>query len=185
LRLGQADQAVAYYRVAVQDDPDNAAYKIALERAMVTASREHIGRAQKFEEQDQLDAARSEYRLAAEYDPSNQTAAAKVTSLEQTIRARNEAARPPSPNDALRAQARAAAQPRRYRRSAIRDEHEPARHPVVSRRQSGVSIVYDRDALAHGQPGDERRPPRRDGRALRQLLTYNSYTYKVLSEQSI
>ena len=93
MRLGQADQAVAYYRVAVQEDPDNASYKISLERAMVTASREHLGRAQKFEEQDQLDAARSEYRLAAEYDPSNQTAAAKVTSLEQRIRARNEAAR--------------------------------------------------------------------------------------------
>ena len=84
MRMGQADQAVAYYRVAVQSDPDNASYKIALERAMVTASREHIERAQKFEEQDQLDAARSEYRLAAEYDPSNQTAAAKVTTLEQT-----------------------------------------------------------------------------------------------------
>ena len=49
MRLGQSDQAVAYFRVAVQNDPDNASYKIALERAMVAASREHLDRAQKFE----------------------------------------------------------------------------------------------------------------------------------------
>ncbi len=193
LRLGQADQAVAYYRVAVQSDPDNASYKIALERAMVTASREHIERAQKYEEQDQLDAARSEYRLAAEYDPSNQTAAAKVTTLEQTIRARNEAARPPSPIEALRAQARAAAQPpvlnpvtdivdlRFATNTNLRD--------VLSflADQSGISIVYDRDAL--NAMGNQATSADLRGvtveEALRQLLTYNGYTYKVLSERSI
>ena len=193
LRDGSADQAVAYYRVAVQNDPDNAAYKIALERAMVTASREHLGRAQKFEEQGQLDAARSEYRLAAEYDPSNQTAAAKVTSLEQQIRARNEAARPPSPIEALRAQARAAAQP-------------PVLNPVTDvvdlrfatntnlrdilsflADQSGISIVYDRDAQnamgSQATSADLRGVTVEE--ALRQLLTYNGYTYKVLSDRSI
>ena len=193
LRMGQADQAVAYYRVAVQSDPENAAYKIALERAMVTASREHLGRAQKFEEQDQLDASRSEYRLAAEYDPSNQTAAAKVTSLEQTIRARNEAARPPSPIETLRAQARAAAQPpvlnpvtdivdlRFATNTNLRD--------VLSflADQSGISIVYDRDAL--NAMGNQATSADLRGvtveEALRQLLTYNGYTYKVLSERSI
>jgi hypothetical protein len=193
LRMGQADQAVAYYRVAVQSDPDNASYKIALERAMVTASREHLDRAQKYEEQDQLDAARSEYRLAAEYDPSNQTAAAKVTTLEQMIRARNEAARPPSPIDALRAQARAAAQPpvlnpvtdivdlRFATNTNLRD--------VLSflADQSGISIVYDRDAL--NAMGNQATSADLRGvtveEALRQLLTYNGYTYKVLSERSI
>ena len=193
MRLGQADQAVAYYRVAVQEDPDNASYKISLERAMVSASREHLGRAQKFEEQDQLDAARSEYRLAAEYDPSNQTAAAKVTNLELQIRARNEAARPPSPMDALRAQARAAAQP-------------PVLNPVTDvvdlrfatntnlrdilsflADQSGISIVYDRDAQnamgSQATSADLRGVTVEE--ALRQLLTYNGYTYKVLSDRSI
>jgi general secretion pathway protein D len=193
MKDGSADQAVAYYRVAVQGDPDNAAYKIALERAMVMASREHLGRAQKFEEQGQLDAARSEYRLAAEYDPSNQTAAAKVTTLEQQIRARNEAARPPSPIEALRAQARAAAQP-------------PVLNPVTDvvdlrfatntnlrdilaflADQSGISIVYDRDAQnamgSQATSADLRGVTVEE--ALRQLLTYNGYTYKVLSDRSI
>jgi general secretion pathway protein D len=193
MRLGQADQAVAYYRVAVQSDPDNPAYKIALERAMVAASREHLQRAQQFEEQGQLDAARSEYRLTAEYDPSNQTAAAKVTALEQQIRARNEAARPPSPIEALRAQARAAAQP-------------PVLNPVTDvvdlrfatntnlrdilaflADQSGISIVYDRDAQnamsTQATSADLRGVTVEE--ALRQLLTYNGYTYKVLSDRSI
>jgi type II secretory pathway component GspD/PulD (secretin) len=193
MRLGQADQAVAYFRVAVQNDPDNAAYKIALERAMVAASREHLTRAQQFEEQGQLDAARSEYRLASEYDPSNQTAAAKVTTLDQTIRARNEAARPPSPIETLRQQARAAAQP-------------PVLNPVTDvvdlrfatntnlrdilsflADQSGISIVYDRDA--QNAMGNQATSADLRGvtveEALRQLLTYNGYTYKVLSDRSI
>jgi type II secretory pathway component GspD/PulD (secretin) len=193
MRLGQSDQAVAYYRVAVQSDPENPAYKIALERAMVAASREHLERAQKFEADGQLDAARSEYRLTAEYDPSNQTASAKVTSLEQQIRARNEAARPPSPIETLRAQARAAAQPpvlnpvtdivdlRFATNTNLRD--------VLSflADQAGISIVYDRDAL--NAIGNQ--PTTADLRgvtveeALRQLLTYNGYTYKILSERSI
>ena len=193
MKDGSADQAVAYYRVAVQNDPNNAAYKIALERAMVSASREHLGRAQKFEEQGQLDAARSEFRLAAEYDPANQTASAKVVNLEQQIRTRNEAARPPSPIDALRAQARAAAQP-------------PVLNPVTDvvdlrfatntnlrdilaflADQSGISIVYDRDA--QNAMGSQATSADLRGvtvaEALRQLLTYNGYTYKVLSDRSI
>src|SRR5688572_1829858 len=111
MRGGDLDQAVAYYCQAVQADPDNPSYKIALERAMVAAARAHADRAREFEAQDQLDAARSEYRLASEYDPSNLTAAAKVAALDQTIRERNEAARPRPPIEDLRARARAAAAP--------------------------------------------------------------------------
>jgi tetratricopeptide (TPR) repeat protein len=86
LRAGDLDQAVAHYRMAVQADPDNVNYKIALERAMLAASREHFNRAREFEAQDQLEAARSEYRLAAEYDSSNRQAAAQAGELEAAIR---------------------------------------------------------------------------------------------------
>jgi type II secretory pathway component GspD/PulD (secretin) len=193
MRSGDVDQAVAYYRTAVQGDPDNAAYKIALERAMVAASRAHIERAQQYEAQGQLDAARSEYRLASEYDPSNQTAAAKVAALDQAIRARNEAARPPSPIESLRAQARAAAAP-------------PVLNPVTDivdlrfatntnlrdlltflADQAGISIVYDRDAQnmigSLATSADLRSVTVEE--ALRQLLTFNGLTYKVLSERAI
>src|SRR5437868_13182076 len=70
-RRGDLDEAVASFRKAVQIDPDNPNYKIALERAMLAASRDHIAKAKQFEEQDQLEAALGEYRLAGENDASN------------------------------------------------------------------------------------------------------------------
>src|SRR5262249_7176327 len=81
MAAGNLDQAVAFYRRAVQEDPDNPGYKIALERAMLASSRAHFDRARQFESDNQLEAARGEYQLASEYDPSNRTAAAKVAAL--------------------------------------------------------------------------------------------------------
>jgi len=49
MRAGDADQAVAEYRKAVQASPDNATYKISLQRAMLTASRAHLEKAHEFE----------------------------------------------------------------------------------------------------------------------------------------
>ena len=105
---GNLDEAVAAYRRAVQADPRNPNYAIALQRTMVAASRAHLDRAKEFEDRDQLEAALGEYRLASEFDPSNRTVGAKVAELEQTIRDRIEAARPRPAIEALRAQARAA-----------------------------------------------------------------------------
>ena len=42
---GDWDSAVAYYRRAMQADPNKPEYKIALERAMLQASRQHLDRA--------------------------------------------------------------------------------------------------------------------------------------------
>ena len=107
-RAGNLDDAVAAYRRAVQADPRNPNYAIALQRTMVAASRAHLDRAKEFEDRDQLEAALGEYRLASEYDPSNRTVIVKVAGLEQTLRNRIEAARPRPAIEALRAQARAA-----------------------------------------------------------------------------
>src|SRR5436189_4248624 len=84
-RRGDLDQAVAAYRRAVQGDPDNPRYRISLERAMQAASRFHLERAREFEQQDQLEAAVGEYRLASEYDPSNRGIAGKVGTLDRTV----------------------------------------------------------------------------------------------------
>ena len=67
---GDLDQAVVYYRKAAQAAPDNANYKIALERTLLAASRAHLDKAREFESKDQLEAALGEYRIASEYDPS-------------------------------------------------------------------------------------------------------------------
>ena len=110
-RNGQWDQAVVEYTRAVQEDPDNAQYKIQLERAMQTAAQEHISRARELETKDQLDMALIEYRRAVELDTTNRSAAAKVIELEKVIRDRIEASRPKPPIDRLREQARAMGQP--------------------------------------------------------------------------
>ena len=106
-RNGDWDAAVTYLTRAVQASPDKAEYKIALERAMQTAAREHITRARSFEEKDQPDAALIEYRRALELDASNRLAAQKVADLERTIRDRLEASRPKPQIEKLREQARA------------------------------------------------------------------------------
>jgi general secretion pathway protein D len=105
-KTGDLDQAVAYYRTAAQSDPDNPNYKIALDRAMLAASRAHFDRAKEFEQADQIEAARGEYQIAAEYDPTNRQAAAKVAALDQLIRTRIEAARPRPVIEGLRDRAR-------------------------------------------------------------------------------
>src|SRR6516225_8318687 len=53
---GDWDSAVAYYREALNSDPSRVDIKVALERAMRTASGEHLKRAKQLEEQDQLSA---------------------------------------------------------------------------------------------------------------------------------
>ncbi len=93
-RAGDWETAVRYYEQAVEADPNSAEYKIALERARLAASREHLAKAAEFEGKGDLEGAIAEYRRVTEYDPANRRAAAKVTALEQTLRDRVEAARP-------------------------------------------------------------------------------------------
>ena len=57
VRAGNLDEAVAAYRRAMQADPRNPDYGIALQRTMVAASRAHLDRAKEFEDRDQLEAA--------------------------------------------------------------------------------------------------------------------------------
>ena len=61
MKAGDLDQAVAYFRSANQAAPDNPNYKIALQRAMLAASRVHFEKAREFEATDQIEAARGEY----------------------------------------------------------------------------------------------------------------------------
>jgi general secretion pathway protein D len=189
MRAGNLDEAVAAYRRAVQASPDNPNYRIALQRAMQAASRAHIERAHEFEQQDQLEAALGEYRLASEYDPSNRMATAKVAELDRTIRDRIEASRPRPPIQLLRERARAA--------SAEPILNPASREPLnlrfnnVSLRDilstigasTGINISYDREVQ------DRATTVQLDGvtleQALNQIMAMNQLSYKVLSERSI
>src|SRR5690606_39516661 len=94
--------AVGYYRQAVQEDPDNPTYRIALERAMIQASLVHAAAGREFEETGDLAAAVREYRRASEYEPANRQLAAKVAELDRLIRERIEASQPKSPIETMR-----------------------------------------------------------------------------------
>ena len=81
-RIGDWDTAVAYYRQAVQADPNKPEFRIALERAMLNASHAHFDSARQLEARDQLDGALLEYKRTVEFDPANRQAAEKVAQLE-------------------------------------------------------------------------------------------------------
>src|SRR5688500_18545783 len=93
-RAGDCDAAVTSYRQAGQADPDQPAYRIALERAMSNASRAHVDSARALEAKDQLDASLQEYRRTIEFDLGNTQAREKIAQLERFIRDRIEASRP-------------------------------------------------------------------------------------------
>ena len=188
-RAGNLDEAIVAYRSAVQTEPNNAEYRVALQRSMLAASRAHLARAQQFESQDQIEAAVGEYRLASEYDPSNRMALAKVATLERAVRERAEAARPrPAIQDA-RARARAAIAPPILNPAS----REPLnlRFPNASRRDvltfiamaTGINITYDRDVT------DAATTVQLEGvtleQALNQIMAMNQLAYKVISERSI
>jgi general secretion pathway protein D len=189
MKAGDLDQAVAYYRTASQASPDNPNYKIALQRAMLAASRAHFDKAREFEEKEQLEAARGEYQLASEYDSSNRQSAAKVAALDQIIRARIEAARPRPPIEQLRERARAsspepllnptAREPLRmtFRSINIRDVLDALGGAA------GISIIYDPtvpttpvSAAIDGLTFEQ---------AMQQIMSVNSLAYKVQSERAI
>ena len=189
VKSGDLDQAVAYYRTAVQSSPDNPNFKIALERAQLAASRSHFEKAKQFEEAGQLEAARGEYKLASEYDPANRQAEAKVVGLEQTIRARIEAERPRPAIEQMRERARAQSaepllnpasrEPLRlsFRNANIRDIIDALGST------SGINITYD------PQVPQTAASVQLDGvtleQALQQIMSVNQLSYKVTSERGI
>ncbi len=187
-QAGDWDGAVAHYTKAVQENPDHAEYKIALERATQTAAREHISRAHELEQKDQLDLALIEYRRALELDASNRLAAAKATELEKIIRDRIEATRVKPPIEAMREQAR---------RASTQVLSPTAPVPVVSfgpnasvrdilnfiGNATGINVTYDQ------QYADKAYTVRLEDvtleQALQQITAANQLFYKVLNPKTI
>ncbi|MEQ1870618.1 MAG: hypothetical protein ABL961_11400 [Vicinamibacterales bacterium] len=189
VKAGDLDQAVAYFRTASQAAPDNPNYKIALQRAMLAASRVHFENAKEFEEKDQLEAARGEFQLAAEYDGTNRQAAARVTALDQIIRTRIEAQRPRPAIEQMRERARAA--------SAEPLLNPTSRDPLKMQfRNTGIREILDALGAAAGIniTYDPTVPQTAtsisfDGvtfeQAMQQTMAVNQLAYKVTSERSL
>jgi general secretion pathway protein D len=187
-RVGDWDAAVTYYRQAMQANPGRAEYRIALERAMLNASRVHFDAARQLEAKDQLDAALLEYRRTVEYDPGNRQALERVVQLERTIRDRIEASRPKPAIVQLREQARqlgaapllnpASRAPVDYsfKQSSLRDIL------TFISNASGINVIYDasfqdRPVTIQLQGSVEQ--------ALNTLLSSQGLFYTVLDERTI
>jgi type II secretory pathway component GspD/PulD (secretin) len=188
-RAGDWATAVDYFRRAVQEDPDRADYKIALERAMINAANQQIDEARVLEARDRLEEALVLYRRASEFDPSNRALAAKVLEIERRIRDQAEAARPQAPIDRLRAQAQ--------QQGAEPLLNPASREPITlmftnaSLRDilnaigtwTGINITYERDFQ------DRTYSIRLDGvtleEALVQIMGANGIFYKVVNPRTI
>src|SRR5262245_23176116 len=187
---GDWDAAVAYYREALTHDPNRIDVKVALERAMRTASGEHLRRARDLEAQDQLPGAIAEYRLAASLDPGNTLAATKAGELERRIRDQLEASRPRPRIDQLRQQA---AQQQGFPRLDPRVPLPAVRHTGSIRELlrmisdiTGIGVTYEQSA---GQLVDRPFPYEIQNvsveEALAQIMSANRLTYKVIGPNTI
>ncbi|MEQ1572706.1 MAG: secretin and TonB N-terminal domain-containing protein [Vicinamibacterales bacterium] len=188
-RAGDWDAAVSFYRQALQQNPNRVDFQIALERAMLSASRVHLDQARVFEARGQLEEALREYRRGSEFDPPNRQVAAKVLEIERRIRDLAEAAQPRTSIAQLREQARqAGAQP------VLIAANEPVpglRIAMASLRDTlnfigmatGINVTFE------GTYQDRAVSVQLDNvtleQALNQLLAANQLFYKVVNQRTI
>ena len=188
-KLGDWEAAVGFYRQALQDDPDRPDYKIALERAMLSAAQMYVQRGKDFEAAGQPEEALRAYRKALEFEPGNRTVASKAADIERMLRDKLEASRPRPEIEKLREQAR---------QTVVEPVLNPtSREPLninftnTSVRDilnfigsfTGINVTYDRDFQ------DRSITVKLDGltleQGLQQIMIANQYFYKVLNERTI
>ena len=188
-RVGDWDTAVEHYRRAVQEDPDNAVYRIAYERAMINASVAHLDQARVFEARAQLEDALREYRRASEYDPPNRQVAAKVLELERRIRDQMEAAKPRPSIQQLRETARQGAAPPPL--ANLNTVVDPIRFNQASLRDilnfigqaTGINVTYESTFTDRSYSVQLENVTL--GEALQQIMAANQLFYKVVNQRTI
>ncbi len=187
-RAGDWDAAVEHFRQALQEHPDRADYRIALERAMISASMQHLDQARLLEARGQLEEALREYRRAGEFDPSNRQIASRALEMERRLRDLAEASRP-QPNI-------------RQLQQAARQSPEPLLNPasrepidVVFNNASlrdilnsmgmstGINVTFERDYQDRVYSVQLRGVTFEQ--ALAQILSGNQLFFKVVNERSI
>ena len=188
-RVGDWDAAVEHYRRAVQEDPDNAVYRIAFERAMLSASLAHLDQARVFEARGQLDDALREYRRASEYDPPNRQVAAKVLEIERRIRDQMEAAKPRPSIAQLRETARQGATPPPL--ANLNTVVDPLRFNQASLREilntigqfTGINVTYESTFTDRAYSVQLENVTLAE--ALQQIMSANQLFYKVVNPRTI
>jgi type II secretory pathway component GspD/PulD (secretin) len=187
-RAGDWDAAVEHYRRALQEDPDRADYQIALERAMLAASAQHLDQARVFEARGQLEDALREYRRASEFDPSNRQIAGKVGEMERRLRDLAESQRPTPTIQQLQQAARQSPEP--LLNPGSRDPIDVVFNNASLRdilnsmgMSAGINVTFERDYQDRSYTVQLRGVTFEQ--ALNQILAANQLFYKVINDRTI
>jgi general secretion pathway protein D len=86
---GEWDAAVVHYTRAVNENPENIEYRMALERSLVEAGAYHVQQAQKKLAAEDLDGAQQELEAAISLDPSNKYAQSILDETKARIKERD------------------------------------------------------------------------------------------------
>ena len=188
-RAGDWDAAVGFYRQALDDDPDRPDYKIALERAMLSASSMYAERGRQFEESGQLEEALRAYRKAQEFEPSNRQLSARAAQVERTLRERLEAANPRPDIERLRQEARKATvepmlSPTNPEPLIVNFVNTSVRDILTFvGNYTGINVTFDRDFQ------DRTVTLKLEGvslqQALEQIMIANGLFYRILNDRTI
>jgi general secretion pathway protein D len=184
------DEAVLHYMEAASRNPENIAYKAALLRAKIQASREHFAKARRFHETGVLERALVEYQQAVQLDPSNQSAAVELEKVRQQLVASREKRKGDETIDDLKKRVAKANQPPvlnpRSNEPIDLDFPEPVSIMNVYRalgRAFGINIMFDPNLKDQEVAVELKQVKAQD--ALEFLMRTAGHFYKVLDETSI
>jgi general secretion pathway protein D len=189
-RKGNWDLAVARFTRALQKDPDNIAYKIALENARIQASRQHYDLARRHLQAEELEKAAEELQIASNYDPANKSAADDLAIVQERIRSRDTERRRMSDFAELKARVRAGPgplpvlSPQSTAPISIKFENTSLQKILETMgRLAGVNVLFDYQYRDKQVSVDLRNETFQN--ALDRLTFVNRLFYKVLDPQTI
>ena len=189
-KLNEWDVAVDQFRKALQHEPKNPEYRMALARAMTDGSRHFMEQGRIAEARGQLDVALAAYRKANEFDPSNRQLAAKVADLEKKVRDLAEATKPRPTVETLRDASRQAGPPPLMRLNETLPAFQfnaPVRDILNSiGMMTAINVTFERQ---YTEPRPQGFQVQMDGAtldsALTAIMSANQLFYKVLTPNTI
>lgn len=187
---GDWDVAVARLTLALQKDPEDISYKIALENARIQASRHHYDEARKHLAAEELEKAAEELEIASNFDPGNKSASDDLLLVRERIRKRDEDKQLRTDLEAMKARAQATRVP-----VAVLSPRSTS--PITLKftdqslqkifdalgRLAGVNIVYDSDFRDKRWSLDVSNVTFED--ALNQITKVNRLFYKILDPNTV